>query len=110
MGLLIIWSFEPDSERELYFRFSPSSESKFLLVTTSIDSYGPLRQPSHVVSDRDYVIVNMSSTGELTKLRRRRGVAKGSITRIETRLVTLEGTSDNPTIVTLPDKAKGARC
>ena len=40
----------------------------------------------------------MSSTGEIAKLRRRRGVAKGSITRIETRLATLEGTPDQPNI------------
>ena len=41
----------------------------------------------------------MSSTGEIAKLRRRRGVAKGSITRIETRLATLEGTPDQPNIL-----------
>ena len=51
-----------------------------------------------MVSDCDYVIVNMSSTGEIAKLRRRRGVAKGSITRIETRLATIEGTPDQPNI------------
>ena len=35
---------------------------------------------------------------ELSKLRRRRGVAKGSITRIETQLAELEGDVDNPNI------------
>ena len=35
---------------------------------------------------------------ELTKLRRRRGVAKGSITRIETRLAELEGNSSRPNV------------
>ena len=38
----------------------------------------------------------MSDTHELPKLRRRRGVAKASITRIDTRLGTLEGEADRP--------------
>lgn len=38
----------------------------------------------------------MSDTRELPKLRRRRGVAKASITRIDTRLGTLEGEADRP--------------
>ena len=38
----------------------------------------------------------MADPNELAKIRRRRGVAKGSITRIGTRLYQLEGESDRP--------------
>ena len=38
----------------------------------------------------------MTDPRELAKIRKRRGVAKGSITRIETRLKTLEGETDRP--------------
>ena len=38
----------------------------------------------------------MADPKELAKNRKRRGVAKGSITRIETRLHELEGKSDQP--------------
>ena len=44
----------------------------------------------------DSIHQNMADTKELAKIRRRRGVAKGSITRIETRLHELEGESDQP--------------
>lgn len=40
----------------------------------------------------------MADPSELSKLRRRRGVAKGSITRIENRLANLEGESDHPNV------------
>ena len=40
----------------------------------------------------------MADPSELSKLRRRRGVAKGSITRIENRLADLEGESDQPNV------------
>ena len=48
---------------------------------------------------RNYVIVIiMADPRELSKLRKRRGVAKGSITRIDTRLGTLEDDADRPGI------------
>ena len=52
----------------------------------------------HVAVDIwDYVIVIiMADPRELTKLGRRRGVAKGSMTRIDARLGTLEGETDHP--------------
>lgn len=40
----------------------------------------------------------MADPSELAKIRRRRGVSKGSITRIETRIHQLEGESDQPNI------------